>query len=105
MIKEQDYRDILELIWDVLIEKELSFIIKEPNGKSVGVSLNFDAYDEPEPEIDNNLSIIFEFLDYVERPIKLVRMSSNRSRQILIFTFIPERKSYRRESRKFYIHL
>ncbi|XP_053698599.1 linear gramicidin synthase subunit C [Sabethes cyaneus] len=70
LIREQDYRDILEKIWDVLIEKQLSFIIKEPNGKSVGVSLNFDAYDEPEPEIDNNLCIIFEFLDYVERPIK-----------------------------------
>lgn len=70
LIKEQDYRDILEDIWDVLIEKQLSFVIKDPSGKSVGVSLNFDAYDEPEPELTNNLVIIFEFLEYVEKPIR-----------------------------------
>ncbi|XP_058813264.1 beta-alanyl-bioamine nonribosomal peptide synthetase ebony [Topomyia yanbarensis] len=70
LIKEQDYRDILEDIWDVLIEKQLSFVIKDASGKSVGVSLNFDAYDEPEPEMVNNLVIIFEFLEYVEKPIR-----------------------------------
>ncbi|KAL9694360.1 hypothetical protein quinque_013645 [Culex quinquefasciatus] len=70
LIKEQDYRDILEDIWDVLIEKQLSFVIKDRSGKSVGVSLNFDAYDEPEPELTNNLVIIFEFLEYVEKPIR-----------------------------------
>jgi hypothetical protein len=33
-----DYGDILEEIWDVLIEKGLSFIVKDGNGRSVGVS-------------------------------------------------------------------
>ncbi|XP_055633046.1 beta-alanyl-bioamine nonribosomal peptide synthetase ebony [Toxorhynchites rutilus septentrionalis] len=71
LIKQSDYRHILEEIWDVLIEKQLSFVIKNAEGQSVGVSLNFDAYDEPEPELhDNNLVIIFEFLEHVENPIR-----------------------------------
>lgn len=45
-------------------------MVKDASGKSVSVSLNFDAHDEPEPEVTNNLVIIFEFLEYVEKPIR-----------------------------------
>lgn len=82
LIREQDYRDILETIWDVLIEKQLSFMIKDETGKSVGVSLNFDAHDEPEPEVNNNLVIIFEFLEYVEKPIREQKLPQGKN-QIL----------------------
>ncbi|XP_055585866.1 beta-alanyl-bioamine nonribosomal peptide synthetase ebony [Uranotaenia lowii] len=82
LIREQDYRDVLVEIWDVLVEKNLSFVIKDPSGKSVGVSLNFDAHDEPEVEILNNLVIVFEFLEFVERPIREEQLPQGK-RQIL----------------------
>ncbi|XP_053669616.1 mycosubtilin synthase subunit C [Anopheles nili] len=69
-IHETDYRDILEDIWTVLIEKGLSFIVKDETGRSVGVSLNFDAHDEPEVTVTSKLIIVFEFLEFVEGPIR-----------------------------------
>ncbi|XP_053658832.1 mycosubtilin synthase subunit C [Anopheles marshallii] len=69
-IYETDYRDILEDIWTVLIEKGLSFIVKDETGRSVGVSLNFDAHDEPEVTVTSKLIIVFEFLEFVEGPIR-----------------------------------
>ncbi|XP_058119321.1 beta-alanyl-bioamine nonribosomal peptide synthetase ebony [Anopheles ziemanni] len=69
-IYETDYKDILEDIWLVLIEKGLSFIIKDETGRSVGVSLNFDARDEPEVTVTSKLIIVFEFLEFVEGPIR-----------------------------------
>uniref|UniRef100_A0A182JJ91 AMP-dependent synthetase/ligase domain-containing protein n=1 Tax=Anopheles atroparvus TaxID=41427 RepID=A0A182JJ91_ANOAO len=69
-IYETDYKDILEDIWTVLIEKGLSFIVKDETGRSVGVSLNFDARDEPEVTVTSKLIIVFEFLESVEGPIR-----------------------------------
>ncbi|CRK94770.1 CLUMA_CG008264, isoform A [Clunio marinus] len=69
-ILRTDYADILEAIWDVLVAKELSFMIKDSNGRSVGVALNFDARDEPEVEVHSKLIVIFEFLEFVEGPIR-----------------------------------
>uniref|UniRef100_A0A182PEH7 AMP-dependent synthetase/ligase domain-containing protein n=1 Tax=Anopheles epiroticus TaxID=199890 RepID=A0A182PEH7_9DIPT len=69
-IHETDYRDILEDIWTVLIEKGLSFIVKDETGRPVGVSLNFDAHDEPEVTVTSKLIIVFEFLEFVEGPIR-----------------------------------
>lgn len=45
-ILRTDYADILEAIWEVLVAKDLSFIIKDSNDRSVGVALNFDAVGE-----------------------------------------------------------
>lgn len=67
-----DYADILEMIWEILVAKELSFIIKDSNGRSVGVALNFDARDEPEVQINSKLIVIFEFLEFLEGPIRYV---------------------------------
>lgn len=69
-ILRTDYADILEAIWEVLVSKDLSFIIKDANGKSVGVALNFDARDEPEVQVNSKLVVIFEFLEFLEGPIR-----------------------------------
>ncbi|XP_055677420.1 beta-alanyl-bioamine nonribosomal peptide synthetase ebony [Lutzomyia longipalpis] len=66
-----DYADVLGLIWDVLVAKNLSFVvIDEKNNQVVGTALNFDARDEPEVEVTNQLLVIFEFLEFVEGPIR-----------------------------------
>lgn len=65
-----DYSELMEELWKPLIEKELSFVVKTEKGKAVGVALNFDARDEPEVEIHSKLTVIFEFLEYVEGPVR-----------------------------------
>lgn len=65
-----DYADILNAIWDVLVEKDLSFVIKNEEEQIIGVALNFDARDEPEVVCNNKLIIVFEFLEYLEGPIR-----------------------------------
>ena len=69
-ILPSDYSDILEMIWQVLIDKDLSFVVKDKDGRSVGVSLNFDAHDEPEVVVKSKLIVIFEFLEFLEGPIR-----------------------------------
>lgn len=69
-ILRTDYADILEAIWEILVTKDLSFIIKNANGQSVGVALNFDARDEPEVQVNSKLVIVFEFLEFLEGPIR-----------------------------------
>lgn len=65
-----DYADILDEIWEVLVSKDLSFVVKDANGRSVGVSLNFDARDEPKVPAHSKLIVIFEFLEFIENPIR-----------------------------------
>lgn len=36
----------------------------------VGAALNFDALDEPEVEYNGRLTVIFEFLEFLEGPIR-----------------------------------
>uniref|UniRef100_T1GFF7 AMP-binding enzyme C-terminal domain-containing protein n=1 Tax=Megaselia scalaris TaxID=36166 RepID=T1GFF7_MEGSC len=70
-IYRQDYCDVIDDIWEILVAKEMSFIVKDMNSKEViGTSLNFDARDEPEVEIKSKLSIIFDFLEHVEGPVR-----------------------------------
>lgn len=70
-IKRHDYRDLMDKIWPTLTEKEFSFVIKSvEDGKILGVALNLDARDEPEVDIDSKLTVIFEFLEYLEGPIR-----------------------------------
>ena len=50
-----------------------SFVVySEIERKYVGACLNFDTYDEPEVVIHNNLTIIFEFLEFLEEPARYV---------------------------------
>lgn len=62
--------ELLEGIWDDLVGKAYSFVIKDKCDRLIGVALNFDANDEPEPVVESELSKIFEFLEFVEAPIK-----------------------------------
>lgn len=71
-IHYSNYVDLLEGIWKPLVEKAYSFVIKGKDNRIIGVALNFDANDEPEPPIIGSLAVIFEFLDFVEVPIKYV---------------------------------
>lgn len=65
-----DYDDLLNAIWEPLIEKRYSFVVKDSNNRTIGVALNFDANDEPEAPLVGGLCTIFIFLDYLEVPIK-----------------------------------
>lgn len=48
-----------------------SFILYSELHKTyIGTTLNFDAHDEPEVNIFNDLNIIFEFLEFLEAPIR-----------------------------------
>nr|BDT05249.1 ebony protein [Gryllus bimaculatus] len=69
-IQRSDYVELLDKLWIPLVEKELSFAVKSENGDIVGVAFNFDAYDEPPVEIDSKLNIIFDFLEYLEGPVR-----------------------------------
>lgn len=69
-ISEEDYVELIDALWEPLIEKDLSFIVKSETGKIVGVALNFDARDEPEVEIKSRLTVIFEFLETVESSVR-----------------------------------
>ncbi|XP_048524265.1 mycosubtilin synthase subunit C isoform X1 [Dendroctonus ponderosae] len=65
-----DYDELMEALWQPLLDKNLSFVARNEAGKLCGVALNFDARDEPEVEIKSKLNIIFEFLESVEGPIR-----------------------------------
>lgn len=69
-ISSADYEELLEAIWNPLIEKAYSFIVKDEANRTIGVALNFDANDEPEPPLSSALQTIFIFLDHVETPMK-----------------------------------
>lgn len=70
-ITRADYRELMEAMWNSLVEKSLSFVIKSAqNNKMIGVTLNFDVWDEPELTLDSKLMIIFDFLEYLEKPIR-----------------------------------
>lgn len=61
----------MEKTWDFLVEKDLCFVIKSTqSGKTIGVNINFDLWDEPELILNSKLMIIFDFLDYLEGPIR-----------------------------------
>jgi hypothetical protein len=71
-INVNDYSDLLEGIWTDLVEKELSFVVKNEDDNVIAVAINFDVRDEPQFEIDNALAKIFQFLEYVEASVRYV---------------------------------
>ena len=74
-ISRSDYSVFMHKIWKPLVEKNFSFVIKSAqDDKILSVALNFDARDEPEVEIDSKLMVIFEFLEYLEGPIRETRL-------------------------------
>lgn len=70
-ITRADYRELMDAMWQPLVEKGLSFAIKSTQtGKTIGVALNFDIWDEPELVLSSKLMVIFDFLEYLEGPIR-----------------------------------
>lgn len=54
-----------------MVEKDLSFVVLDRNtNRIIGTALNFDARNEPEVEVKSKLIIVFEFLEFVEGPIR-----------------------------------
>lgn len=68
-LKFDHYIEVLSQMWEKASRNGLSFMVKNENSDLVGVSLNFDAKDEPEVVTDNPLKIIFDFLDSIETPV------------------------------------
>ncbi|KAK9708009.1 AMP-binding enzyme [Popillia japonica] len=66
----EDYRELIDAIWEPLVDKRLSLVVRAKNGEIHGVALNFDARDEPEVEIKSQLNIVFEFLESIEGPVR-----------------------------------
>ncbi|XP_067010467.2 beta-alanyl-bioamine nonribosomal peptide synthetase ebony-like [Anabrus simplex] len=81
-IHREDYSDLMDKLWDPLVEKNYSFVVKRPEGDIIGVSLNFDAHDEPVVEVHSKLKIVFDFLEYLEGPIRDQKLPQGR-RQVL----------------------
>lgn len=69
-ISDADYVELVDAMYEPMLNSNLSFLAKTGSGKIVGVAINFDAWDEPEIEIHSKLSVIWEFLDFVEIPVK-----------------------------------
>lgn len=70
-ITRADYQELMEALWNPLVEKGLSFVIKSAqSGKIIGITLSFDLWDEPELVLKSKLMIVFDFLEYLEGPIR-----------------------------------
>lgn len=66
-----DYSDLINDIWHALVEKNLSLVVRDKRtNRIIGTALNFDARAEPEVEVKSKLIIVFEFLEFVEGPIR-----------------------------------
>ncbi|XP_017479430.1 PREDICTED: mycosubtilin synthase subunit C, partial [Rhagoletis zephyria] len=66
-----DYSDLINDIWIALVEKNLSLVVRDKRtNRIIGTALNFDARAEPEVEVKSKLIIVFEFLEFIEGPIR-----------------------------------
>lgn len=84
-ITRGDYRELMEIMWEFYVEKDLSFVIKSAQSdKIIGVALNFDLWDEPAVVLKSKLMIIFDFLEYVEGPIRDCKLPKNKGQIIHI---------------------
>ena len=82
-IAKEDYRIMMELLWKPLVEKNLSFAVKSSqNGRTIGVALNFDLWDEPEFNSRFQINDRFRLLEYLEAPIEKGNCQKERVRFI-----------------------
>ncbi|KAK6633058.1 hypothetical protein RUM43_012801 [Polyplax serrata] len=86
-VKLEDYIELMENLWPHLLEKSLSFVATDAEGNVKGAALNFDAFDEPEVTIspDNKLNIIFEFLEFLEGPIRETKLPQGKNKVLHSF--------------------
>lgn len=64
--KYSDYVEIFNAIWQFLIEKECSFIIRDEQRRMVGGVLNFLVYDVPELPPNEAIEFINDYLNFIE---------------------------------------
>lgn len=69
-----DYIELLDTIWDSLVERAYSFIVKDENNRMIGVTLNFDAHDELKASLVGGLKVIFDFVEFLEGPVKYINL-------------------------------
>ena len=69
-INLEDYQRLVDVLWCDLVIKRTSFIVFDENDKACGVSLNFDIRDEPQVKISSKLTVIFDFLESIEGPVR-----------------------------------
>nr|XP_018903748.1 PREDICTED: uncharacterized protein LOC109034831 [Bemisia tabaci] len=80
-IERDAYIELLDVLWVHLVEKGLSFAVKSAEtGEYVGASLSFDVHDEPPVEITSRLNIIFEFLEFLEGPIRETKLPQGKGK-------------------------
>lgn len=82
-ITRADYRELMEAMWQPLVEKGLSFAMKSAQtDKMIGVALNFDLWDEPELVLSSKLMVVFDFLEYLEGPIREYKLPKGKGQII-----------------------
>ncbi|KAK0091639.1 hypothetical protein PV326_002925 [Microctonus aethiopoides] len=71
-VTRNDYYDLMDTLWRPIVDKELSFVVRSENDVRtiLGTALSFDAWDEPDCIVTSKLSLVFEFLEYLEGPIR-----------------------------------
>uniref|UniRef100_A0A1B6HWT7 Carrier domain-containing protein n=1 Tax=Homalodisca liturata TaxID=320908 RepID=A0A1B6HWT7_9HEMI len=66
-----EYAELLDQIWEPLVRAQLSFVLRSRmTGQIVSVALGFDVHEEPPVQLSGRLNIVFEFLEFVEAPIR-----------------------------------
>lgn len=61
-----DYVEIFDAIWEFLIEKQCSFVIRDEKHRIVGGVLNFLVYDVPELPHNEPIEFINDYLNFIE---------------------------------------
>ncbi|XP_054273194.1 beta-alanyl-bioamine nonribosomal peptide synthetase ebony [Macrosteles quadrilineatus] len=85
-IPRQDYHELLDKIWEPLIAAELSFVLlSRATGQIVSVALSFDAHDEPPVQLSGGLTAVFDFLEFVEAPIRDYKLPQGKGRVLHAF--------------------
>ena len=60
-IQYSDYFEIFDAVWQFLVERKFSFIIKDDKSHIVGVALNFLLYDVPEVPYNEPIDVINDY--------------------------------------------
>lgn len=86
-IELSDYYDLMEALWDPLVGKGFSFVVRSADDekKLLGAALNFDTWDEPEVDIRSKLLVVFDFLEYLECPIRETNLPHGKGKVIHSF--------------------
>ncbi|KAG5894177.1 hypothetical protein JTB14_001871 [Gonioctena quinquepunctata] len=80
-----DYYELIDKLWQPLLDKNLSFVVKSRTGRIIGTALNFDVRDEPEIELHSKLTVIFEFLESTEGPVRDSQLSPEKGENLHSF--------------------